>query len=649
MNPGRGSLLVQAALFVVAIAVLVRLTGASKDDFKLARGDRLLVADFVSTTEDAVLGAGLDQVLKIALDQSRHILLYPDSGVRLALRQMRRDPNAALTPDSAAQICEQQSIPAFVVPKISRLGDSYLMGVQLFEIRHGGLKEVSIDTVRANGKTDLICAVDELSQKIRRTLGESDQSLGITGEILPSSATGQAEALTLFVRALALEARENYEGALGMLQQTVVLNPRFALAQMKLGELLMRLGAAEAALDHVARAEEEADALPLKERLRVRGIHALLRAEYSAAGEQYRTLEAAYPEDPDTQLQLADLALQARDFGRAVQHFEKAVRLDDSRVESYLGLCMAHLYERNTEAARKALSGAQALDPENPRVIYTNGFVDLVDNNLGSALRSFSQVSENPSLHTRSLGLFLTSQAQIYGGRFRSALATLQEGIDLDRNRRDQASEASKRLSRAQIYLLLGDEPNALEECRQTPLIKNRAEDLRRIGLVYTQTGRTAEARGMLDEIEKLPNTALNRYHAAILAGEIEMASGRPQAAISILSQAKDILPGRRPSEPLARALFQAQRYDEAESEYRAVCEQKAEMLFPKAETWFMGTWSNALFETGRCLATLGKNDEAIQYFRNYLWVLDGSDPGFPKVQQAKENLKKGAHRFATR
>jgi tetratricopeptide (TPR) repeat protein len=643
MKSGRGTILLQAALLAMAIPLLVRLTGTSKPDFEFAKGERLLVADFINATEDDALEVGLDQVLKLALSQSQLVRLYPDSEVRLALRRMRVDSQAGLTPDLAARICRQEKIPVFIVPRLSRMGRSYLMSVQLSVNRNSIFKELPVDMVRASNQTGLIRAVDELSMKIRRMLGESDRSLAGTAGILPSSAIEQAEALTLLVRALALESRENYAGALGMLQQAVLLNPRFALAQLNLGDLLIRLGSPEAAIDHIARALEESDALPLKESLRARGIYNLLKGEYGAARGLFRALAVLYPWDRDTQMRLADLELQWREFDRAIMHIENAVRLEPSRAESYLALCMACLYARDIEAARRALSEAQGLEPENPGVICTSGFVDLMDNDLGSALRTFRQVTESPSPHTRSMGLFLTAQAQIYGGRFHSALETLKGGIDLDRGRGDRTSEASKRLSRAQIYLLLGDESNALEECRQAPIIKDRAEYLRRIGLVYAHAGRIAEARGMLDQIEKLPNTTLHRYHAAILAGEIELASGRPQAAVPILAGATQSLPGWGASEPLARALFQAQRYREAGTEYLSVCAQKAEMLFPKLDGWFMGTWPNALYETARCLTELHKYQDAIQYYRSYTWVLDGSDAGIPKVRLARECLRKGA------
>ena len=644
MKSGRGTFWLQAALFALATTALVRLTGASKSGFELEKGKRLLVADFVNSTENAT-PPGLDLVLKLALSQSQHTFLFSDSDARTALRQMGKDSNAALTPEVAIEICRQKNIPAVIVPKISPLRDSYLMGAQLFVNRQGVLKAVSTDTVRVRGDVEMIRAADELSAKIRKTLGEEERSLASIGRVLPPSATSQGEALTLFARALALQSRGNHEGALGMLQQAVVLNPQFALAHLKLGELMMRHGARDAAIEEIARAVEGSDSLPLKENLRARAIHSVLKAEYSEAGILFGVLENLYPEDREIQAQMADLELQERRFDLAILHYEKAVRLDSSTADSYLGLCLARLYARDSEGARRALFEAEKLEPENPRVVCTAGFVDLVDNNLRDALRSFRRVSEGPA---KSRGLFLTAQANIYGGCFRSALETLQEGIDLDHLRNDRDSEAGKHICRAQVYLLLGDESNAIEECRQASPMASRAADLSRIGSIFAQTGRTSEARRVLDQINSLPRNASNRYHASILSGEIEMSSAEPQNAVAILMQAKNLPPGGGPSEPLARALFQARRYNEAESEYRLVCEQKAEMLFPRREAWFMGAWSNALYDTARCLTELHKYDDAIQYYRSYLWVLDGSDRGNQKVRLALERLRKGAARLSS-
>jgi len=643
---GRGGGLLQAGLFAVSTLLLIALTSRSTNEFALKRGERVLLADFVDTTEESTLGPGLKQALTLTLEESRHLLLFPESRIRRALKQMGQDSADAITPETAARICAREGIPVFLVPSVSRSGDTYLLRIRLVGLRNGNQKEMPIDTQRANSEAELIFGIDELGVKIRRELGESNGSLTTSGRVLAPAALENPEALLLFVRALALEAKENYDGATAILKQTIALNRRFALAQLKLAEIHARLGQKEAAIELAAQAERDAESLPLKERYRARGLYRMLNQEYAAAREQYEALAAIYPGDCRTQLRLAELDLLQREFQEAQRHCEKAIALDDARVESHLGLCMAYLFARKPDAARKAWESASALDSGSPAVVITGGLIDLVENNLGSALRAFRQISESSHSQTRSLGLFLTAQAQIYGARFQSALATLEEGIVVDKKRGNLDSEISKHLARAQVFLLIGDSTGAMAECERIPRIYCRAEDLARLGAIYAQTGRIADAQNLLGQIRTLPALPRNNYHTAILEGEIDLAAGNAPSAVVRLSRiAEKPAGGPRPFEPLARALAQAGRFEEGAQEYQAICEQKAELLFPPSGSWFMGTWANALFEMGRCLDNLGRAAEARQYFRSYLWVLDGADPGLAKIQRAREQLTKRASR----
>jgi len=642
---GRKSLLLQAALLAASCVFLFGIAGSNQGRRESSPDDQLLVADFVDGTGENALIQGLRQMLILALDQSPHFRIFPESRSSRIMSAMRPDPGQGMTPEIASAICSRERIPYLLIPSLNRLGDSYLLSARLVRVSEGRLQQSIVDTTRVNDKADLILALSDVSAAVRRAMGESDQAIATTGRVLEKSAVLNAEALTLFCQALALGAKKSYEGELSVLQQSVLLNPHLALAQLKLGELYLRAGWREAAAAHAGLAVRDQGSLPFKERHRALAIAFTLRQEYNLAREQYRLLVERYPRDPNVQVQLAAASALEYDFASARDSFERAVRLDDSRVDAYLGLCMAFLYEGNIEAARKAWEAAGVLEPDDPGVLATSGLIDIVNNDLGSALRTFGRIADSASARTNSRGLFLAAQARIYGGRFESALTSLAEGVEADVHRNDLDSVASKRLARAGVYLLLGDQARAVDECRQIPEAIRRAEDIARIGAIYAQARRISEAQDQLRRVEGLPDSAWVRYQAAVLLGEIELASGRPQAAIQLLTRAREILPGCRPLEPLARALVQARQYEQAEREYRAVCQQKAVVLFPPGGGWFMGTWPNSLFETARCLDSLGKKEDALQYYRNYLWVLDGADPGLANVLHAREQLKKSSSR----
>jgi tetratricopeptide (TPR) repeat protein len=263
------------------------------------------------------------------------------------------------------------------------------------------------------------------------------------------------------------------------------------------------------------------------------------------------------------------------------------------------------------------------------------GFADLMENNLASAIQVLQKATQASCC--RSSGVFLLAQAQIYGGRFRTALQTLATGIEEDQKSRAFTNEAEKRLSRAQIYLLLGDFAEAANECRMVPRLGKDSLRLAQLGSIYARIGQTAEAQELLKQVERLGADPLARSHADLLRGEILLSTRQWNQAIQSFAGAKQSL--NLPLEPLARAFIKAKEWQRARSEYASVCEQKAAMLFPARQAWFMGTWVQALFDAGQCSLQLGSIDEAKQYFRQYLWVLESADSSLPSLQEAKASL----------
>jgi tetratricopeptide (TPR) repeat protein len=323
------------------------------------------------------------------------------------------------------------------------------------------------------------------------------------------------------------------------------------------------------------------------------------------------------------------------DYKRGIEEFQKAIHLDDSHAEAYLSLCMTYLANQDFDKAGVALERASLLEPNSPDVIFTRGFADLMENNLASAMQAFQKALR--SACSRSSGMFLLAQAEIYGGRFQAALQTLATGIGEDQKSGAFANEAEKRLSRAQIYLLLGNLPAAADECRMIPKLDNDSIRMAQLGSIYARIGQITEAQELLTQVEQLGKDPVARSHADMLRGEIQLSAGQVNQAIQSFKAVKQSL--NLPLEPLARAFSQAKQWQFARKEYASVCEQKAAMLFPASQSWFMGTWGQALFDAGQCSLKLGKIDEAKQYFRQYLWALDSADSSLPSLQEAKALL----------
>jgi tetratricopeptide (TPR) repeat protein len=637
----RNAALWQMALLAAAALLMVWITDFRKSETVLPRGDRLLVADFIDNTQVPELGSRLRQLLNYSLDQSEFCSLYPESKLVDYRQWMLHNPQAPITPNIAWQICRQEHIPAFLVPQVSRLGSAYILRARLVRLTADGIRLRRADTVRAANENELFAAMDEMGKRVRTMLGETFTSRFYSENAFSSFTTAKSEALIPFAQALILDARQDYKSEITFLNEALVLDPHLAAARMQLASCYARLGKTAEALSQITLARADPDNLPPKEKYRVHGLYFALNQQYQEALQSYRNLAAVFPSDRRVHFDMADAFLHLGDFPGAAGELRQAIRIDDTHIDFHLALCMAESMNRDLGAARRAWDHASALAPDNPEVIFTGGFIDLIENNPGIAIKGYQPLAVNAPEPVKSRASFLLAQVQIYQGRFQSALATLQAGIEEDVRRGNFLPEIDKRMARAEVHLLLGDNGDALSECSRALDLHADATRSAALGTLCARMNRVSEARQILHQLEGAPPTSLAHYNAEILRGEILLASGQVDPAIQTLTRAKDSPFGKMPCEPLARALSMSKRWAEAAKEYQAVCDHKAQMLFPPNSSWFMGLWVRALYDYGRCLEQLDRKDEARQIYRNYLWVLDGADSGLQTMDTARTYLKK--------
>ena len=126
-----------------------------------------------------------------------------------------------------------------------------------------------------------------------------------------------------------------------------------------------------------------------------------------------------------------------------IERFEEAIRLDSSFAQAWAGLARAHALHmalvrafESIPPARAALRRAQALDPEDPDVVFGEAAVELyIERDYERAVELLDRVNRlrpnNAELH-----LFLSGVLRRMG-RHAESLAALERGLSLDpRNRR---------------------------------------------------------------------------------------------------------------------------------------------------------------------------------------------------------------------
>ena len=140
----------------------------------LTAKDTILLADFEQAGDD-VFDETLKQVLATKLQESPLLQVFPEARLRQTLRLMERAPDTRVTGEVAQEICERQSLKAFIVGSITSLGSHYIITLATFQGRNG--EELHRTQAEAASKDQVLNALSQASTQLRAQLGESLNSI----------------------------------------------------------------------------------------------------------------------------------------------------------------------------------------------------------------------------------------------------------------------------------------------------------------------------------------------------------------------------------------------------------------------------------------------------------------------------------------
>ena len=233
---------------VAAAYTAMRLLGIGPVGTLVASGvlkDRepLVLADFENRSADSTLGPSLTEAFRVDLSQSPTVRLLDASAIADALQRMERAGGAAFPAPLARELAEREGIKGVVMGQIDPVGKGYVLSASLVSAGDGKVLTAVRETAQGDG--ELLGAIDRLSKKLRERVGESLVSIRENAP-LEQVTTGSLVALKKYTEALRLEAEDQPEAAIPLLQEAVTIDTGFAMAYRKLAVVYGNLGGNEA-------------------------------------------------------------------------------------------------------------------------------------------------------------------------------------------------------------------------------------------------------------------------------------------------------------------------------------------------------------------------------------------------------------------
>jgi serine/threonine protein kinase/tetratricopeptide (TPR) repeat protein len=416
--------------------------------------DWLLLADFENTTGEEIFDESLNTAFKVGIEQSRHINIVPRRRVDDVLRRMKKSEVATIDETIARDIAEREGLKLIVVPGIAGVGGNYVLTATVQDVASGA--SLSSEMVRAEGKEQVLEALDELAQTVRRRLGETEEGISEHSKPLMSVTTSSLEALRHYSLGTERNIAGDFHTAKTHYEDALSLDPEFTAAKSSLGMLLFERFDRDMGKSLLTQALLDIDNLTDREKYGILAFHArAVENDLDSAIQHLETLLSLYPDDSAALNNRGWYLSQQGRYEEAVESYKRALEVEPNLKITVTGLSWIYLNHLGEIDKAIELCQRQLVENEDAFRLYDClGWAYLGKGDWPSAENAFEKAVElNPRW---TLILFRLAHSYRLQGRYHEAIEIL---LSIPEINPDEANSAYYDI--AAIYQLKGDPSSA--------------------------------------------------------------------------------------------------------------------------------------------------------------------------------------------
>jgi tetratricopeptide (TPR) repeat protein len=528
-------------------------------------------------SSDARDAQALDLLMASQIAQSARVDLVSRDRIAESWRRITGTagaPPQQLAPATARDVALRQGANFVVFGNLGQTGDEYALRLRIelmgSDPAHAG-RTWSRDFTAA-GRADLPSAAFDGASWIRATLGETEPELRARSRRPEDMTTGSWQALQEFTEADQAWGKRDSAAALLHLHSALDLDPGFALAAFRAGDILTATSRGDEAMPYYQTASDlvRRKNLTDRESLRIRGLFLQDTCQDAEAERVFARWTLEYPRDP---LPLFYRATSLDRLGRmdeALPLGRRAIELDPHRpvfvqANAERLLNAGHVAEAETEARHLA-----AMDASDWTDVLL-GALAVGRFDLAEAWRRLERLRAAGSQRFRSLSFALQACFRAEQKRWSEAERLCREGLAFDAAQGLEPERYIKRRQLAQLYLRQGRKRDAAAVCEE--ILSANPGNLRvmETGCILAQAGEIQAARSCLRP--NLPDWPTYRHWSLRLEGEIARTRGDKKSALGLIQQAPRLWVGVWRDDILTAALDAAVESGEAAAVARAQLE----------------------------------------------------------------------------
>jgi tRNA A-37 threonylcarbamoyl transferase component Bud32/predicted negative regulator of RcsB-dependent stress response len=569
---------------VLAVALLVLLIRHYQvRKAPLAEGAAVLMTEIRNNTGDERFD-GATELMRRQLTQSPYFNLMDPVRIRALLGQMMKSPDSALDPSTAREVALRSGTPRVLFGAVSRIGDSYILDIDIEQPDNNPNRARSRwenhwtwsgGSASASGKeipSGFLAAVRDGSDWIRSEIGESANDIARVSAPPEDVTTGNWDALSKFAQAEKFKQSDRPDNAIVALQNALAADPRFALAYMRLGDLLVSAGRYNEGYRayRSALSQEQQQRLTPRERYRLEGIYASDAEDYKAAESSFYNYTVYYPNDYLGWFYRAYPLMMLGRADEAVSSLKKAAALDPARMFAPALIARVDFILERYDDASHWIRHLRDTDHADDADLI-EGQLDFLQERYEEGLQHFATLKESQDPQYRSYAFSLLARVYAELGRYGDATEVLQQGMTADLETGDVVRRADKLLDRSYINLKRGRYEASLQDTKLAlELDRSLLRSLTAGSLLGRAAGETtgsvkarltAELRKTEAQLPQGNFKPLSDVVRARLRGEVFLVEGNWKQALEWFRKADSLEAPEKDRECLARGLLAAAQH----------------------------------------------------------------------------------------
>jgi len=604
--------------------------------------DTIVLSDFDNKTGDAVFDDTLKQGLSVQLEQSPFLALVSERRVNETLRLMGRPVGDRLTPEVTREVCQRTRSKGMLTGSIAGLGSQYVIGLKAVNCNTGDVLAEAQE--QAAGKEAVLKALDAAAISMRSNLGESLSSVQKYATPLEEATTPSLDALKVYSLGLKTWTARGDTAALPFFKRAVDLDPDFAMAYAWMSSVYHDLNEIKGTAENGRKAYERREKVSEKERFFIESTYYDLVTEELEKGAQADELwQQTYPRDDLPHTRLGFISATLGNWGKALEQWRAAVRLDPDDGLIYYLLSLAYMSQNRLDEAEAVFKQAEERKLEHELLLQSRYWFAFLKGDTARMEQLVLAAMSRPG----SEDLLLAAQADTEGwyGRLKNARDLTGRAMDSAQHNDAKDTAAGYQAEEALREVEAGNREQARAEAKAAvKLAPNR--DVRVIAaLAIARAGDTAVAEKLAAELDKtFPlDTLVQRYWLPTIRAAVALQRKDPNRAIELLKVASTIELSSVTGDLtvfLCPAYLRGQAYLRLHDGNRAAAEcQKfidnrgVVMNFPWGALSHLGL--------ARAYAMQGDTAKARAAYQDFLTIWKDADPEIPILKQAKAEYAK--------